>query len=49
MQFAPQSQQYLRERVFQCRGAMDAHMTADAEGNQQIRSVAAVAMMNYQR
>ena len=28
---------------------MDAYMAADAKGDQQIRSVAAVAMMNHQR
>jgi len=49
MQFAPQSHQYLREPVFQSRRAMDAYMTADAKSDEQIRSVAAVAMMHYQR
>ncbi len=28
---------------------MDAYMVAEAKGDQQIRSVAAVAMMNHQR
>lgn len=49
MQFAPQSYQHFREPVFQSRRAMNAYMTADAEGDQQIRAVAAVAMMNHQR
>jgi hypothetical protein len=49
MQFAPQSHQYFGEPVSQPRRAMDAYMAANAQGYQQIRPAAPVAMMDYQR
>jgi hypothetical protein len=47
MQFAPQSPDISENQWFQFRRAMDAQMRAGAKGDQQIRSIASVVMINY--